>query len=303
MDEVAYQVAFENWLDERNSQLLENANNILKNHSNMSHFNELLKIYKLDNLRPFIGAGLSIPSGLPGWGSFLESCCSDYGISSIKFNEVLQQNGFEEAAQFLYKEIKSNVFNEYLERKYNSEFVDKILGTINYIPKLFPNKHIITTNFDEKNNNEFPRDTVLYGQEIVESLRILSKQPKVLIKMHGKHNRCTARVLLKDEYDAVYNTEGFTNFYKNVVFKDSLLFLGCSLSVDRTVKKMTEIVQESGMSDSLPRHYAFLAEEENYKTKTLSLGKANIFPIWYPKGQHDESIEALLYKLFQDKNK
>ena len=82
------------------------------------------------------------------------------------------------------------------------------------------------------------------------------------------------------------------------MFGQSLLFLGCSLSVDRTISSMKEIVKEF-TPEALPRHYALLElkSSDDRITRKKHLSEANIFPIWYEEGEHDESVEALLLKL------
>ena len=54
--------------------------------------------------------------------------------------------------------------------------------------------------------------------------------------------------------------------------------------------------------ETLPRHYAFLElkEGDDRITRKKELAAANIFPIWYSEGEHDESIESLFLKLLED---
>jgi hypothetical protein len=108
--------------------------------------------------------------------------------------------------------------------------------------------------------------------------------------------------LLKREYDAAYADIGVVkNFFNKVMFGQSLLFLGCSLSVDRTINLMKEIVREYG-AEALPRHYAILELKatDDRVARKKHLSEANIFPIWYEEGEHDESLEALFLKLMED---
>jgi hypothetical protein len=53
-------------------------------------------------------------------------------------------------------------------------------------------------------------------------------------------------------------------------------------------------------------HYALLplpSDDGERKTRQKFLADRSIFPIWYPDGEHDESIEALFVKLLSDMNK
>lgn len=78
-----------------------------------------------------------------------------------------------------------------------------------------------------------------------------------------------------------------------------MLFVGCSLTVDRTLKAMKAFVQANG-HDNIARHYAFLPVPGNDAEKNArrdALIECNVYPIWYPAVAHDESIEALLLAL------
>lgn len=61
----------------------------------------------------------------------------------------------------------------------------------------------------------------------------------------------------------------------------TLLFLGCSLTVDRTLKAMANIMNRKGI-DYVPRHYAFLSlkSTDDRLARRDQLSQSNIFPIW-----------------------
>ena len=79
----------------------------------------------------------------------------------------------------------------------------------------------------------------------------------------------------------------------------TLLFLGCSLSVDRTLEALASIAMRKG-HENIPRHYAFLRlkdDGERLDRRDL-LANSNIFPICFPESYDpDECIEALLWLL------
>src|SRR3569623_2485057 len=121
----------------------------------------------------------------------------------------------------------------------------------------------------------------------------------VLIKMHGKSNSGRGRILTKTEYEAAYVQNGMLQSVVQTLCTRTLLFMGCSLSVDRLLTAINAHEAAKG-HDRVPRHYAFLAApaaEEVRRTWRAALANCNIYPIWYPGGDHDDSIEALLYFL------
>lgn len=307
LEPETYELAFNEWLAEKRELLLEKANEILGMHDNNGRFEQLVRIHKAGNLVPFVGAGLSIPSGYPSWTAFLYQCCDESGIDESELTQLLRDGLYEEAAQLLHDDMTSPVFNELLDSTFDVE--KSIEGAIHYLPYIFNDKHVLTTNFDtvlervyENKERAFNAGSVKSGRSLVEVARLLQSKPRSLIKIHGTCNQATDRVLLHTEYDAAYQNSGdVSNFFERVIFRNALLFLGASLNADRTIKKMEELVTEKG-HDSLPRSYAFLElkDGENRIERKRMLARANIFPIWYAEGEHDESIEALLYKLMKD---
>lgn len=124
----------------------------------------------------------------------------------------------------------------------------------------------------------------------------------MLLKLHGECDQVADRILLKSEYEAAYaDGADVSNFFTRVLFAKSMLFLGCSLCTDRTITNMVERVTEY-KAETLPRHYAFLElkEADDRVERKKELAAANIFPIWYSEGTHDESIEALFVRLLED---
>lgn len=307
LEPQTYQLAFDDWLTDWQDRLLDKAAEILELYDNKGRFEQLTRTLRAGNLVPFIGAGLSIPSGYPSWTKFLYQCCNESSISEEDLKALLDDGCYEEAAQSLYDDLTAPVFNELLETTFGKD--NSIQGAVSYLPFLFNDKHIITTNFDcviEKvySNQGVPFDggAIKSGKSLTEVVRCLMTTPRLLIKLHGKCELVTERVLLKQEYDAAYHDAGNVSmFFERAIFHNSLLFLGASLNVDRTILAMERIAGEKG-HDMLPRHYAFLElkDTDDRAERKRTLGRANIFPIWYPEGEHDESLEALLFKLIKD---
>ena len=307
LEPETYELAFSEWLAEKRGRLLEKASEILEQYDNQGRFDQLVRVHKAGNLVPFVGAGLSIPSGYPSWTAFLYQCFEESGTSESDLAQLLRDGLYEEAAQLLHDDMTSPVFNELLDTTFDVE--RDIEGAVHYLPYLFNDKHVITTNFDmvlekvyENKGKAFEAGSVKSGRSLAEVARILQTKPRSLVKIHGTCNQVADRVLLHTEYEMAYQNSGdVSNFFERVIFRDALLFLGASLNADRTIKKMEEIVTEKG-HDSLPRNYAFLELKDGEKRieRKRLLARANIFPIWYTEGEHDESIEALLYKLMKD---
>ncbi|KCZ73515.1 hypothetical protein ANME2D_00583 [Candidatus Methanoperedens nitroreducens] len=301
MDSDGYNEAFSDWLDQRKKRLLIKADEILRLYDNQGRFNRLRDSYKRGAVIPFIGAGMSIPSGYPGWTKFLCQLRNETRVSEDDLNNLLSQGKYEEAVQALADDMPAGSFDEAIENAFGHD--EDLAGTIQMLPYIF-NTSIITTNFDdvikrcyEAANLSFLE--ILLGANARELPRYLGEGSKVLIKLHGKANSRHSRVLTYTEYQRHYREGNCLLNVIEAISTKTLLFIGCSLVVDRTIQVLTQLVETKG-HDVAIRHYALLSigEDEDRLARRDHLAMANIFPIWYPADEdHDECIEALLWKL------
>lgn len=309
LDNLSYQSSFDDWLVEQKQKRLCRADEILNQYGNRNRFNQLKKVYERGSVVPFVGAGLSQSSGYPGWTAFLEKLCDETRITSNDLKKMLSDGLYEEAAQALADDMPAGSFNEELENVFCSE--NAVKGAIHFLPHIFKGP-VITTNFDNVLKQCFdkirPFSEILLGGDALEIKRYLGRNENVLVKLHGKANSGKNRVLTKKEYDSFYDqSNSLTNVIKSIA-SNQLLFIGCSLGVDRTLKVLIEIAQEHGY-DNTVRHYAFLPlfNDAERLERRDALAEANIFPIWYPvevldgnvvnEDAHDESIAALFEAL------
>ncbi len=302
LEPETYYLAFKEWLNTRKGDLIEIADEILAFRKNKLRFEKLQKLFEGDALIPFVGAGMSIPSDYPGWTKFLFELCEESDISEADLNKLLSNGEYELAAEKIHDDLASEQFNELLENEFSAD--KEILGPVNYLPELFPKSFVLTTNFDTVlervyNQNKKGFDDLKSGKSLNECAKHIVDGSRYLVKLHGTCNQVMDRVLTFSEYESSYSEDdSLYKFFKRAMISKSILFIGCSLSSDRTIQTMMQIVKEEGANE-IPRHYALLADikDDNLrKEKQRFLAKANIFPIWYD-GDHEESIEALFVKL------
>lgn len=302
LEPETYKLSFEDWVEERKSTLRDVTNQVLAAYDNANRFSALKKAYGSGNVVPFLGAGLSMPSGYPGWTKFLWNLQGESHVKADDLELLLSAGDYEEAAQLLHDDLGSALFNKQLQECFDRDWA--ATGAINLIPLVFSGSDIITTNFDKLLESVFRGqeqgfDQPISGGNLSEALRILSSGGRYLLKLHGSCETVANRVLLRDEYVQAYGEAGVVEkFFSRFLFGKSLLFVGCSLLTDRTLRTMEQVVATEG-AHTLPQHYAFLELKEGIDRveRKKALAKANIFPIWYPEGEHDESIEALLLAL------
>jgi len=301
----AYEIAFSEWIEARKEGFLQKADEILSQYDNEGRFEQLDRTFRSGKMLPFVGAGMSTGSGFPTWTEFLYQICDESHVCRHNLDKLLSEGKYEESAQLLYDDLGAPLFNECLESTFARE--KDPVGPISYLPLLFPDTSVLTTNFDcliERIYNDdgyHGFDRLQSGKALSEVLRQVAGGSRLLIKIHGDCRQVADRVLLKSEYDDCYADDGVVGqFFNRVMFGQSILFLGCSLTADRTVTTMKAVIAQYG-SETLPKHYAILElrETDDSVTRRKYLAEANIFPIWYEEGTHDESIEALFLKLLE----
>lgn len=302
-DPTIYEEAFSDWREKRNNDYLIKADEILDLYNNKRRFNKLKESYRRGAVIPFLGAGMSIPSGYPGWTEFLRQLRNETRVSEEDLNDLLSKGKYEEAAQVLADDMPAGSFDEAIESAFGSD--ERLAGPINLFPYIFDTS-VITTNFDNVIKRcyevaDLHFSETLLGASARELPKLLGQGSKVLVKLHGKFNSANDRVLTYLEYQRHYGEQPCLRTVIEAICTRTLLFVGCSLSVDRTILALIRHSKEKGY-DVATRHYAFLSigECEDRLARRDELAKANIFPIWYPaEDGHDECIEALLRKLVE----
>ncbi|PAN84843.1 SIR2 family protein [Enterobacter cloacae] len=299
IDESLYNEAYLEWLSQRKNSLIDKADEILLQYKLFGRFQKIREIYSRGMLRPFIGAGLSISSDYPGWTDFLYEVLNETNIDKALMDSCIAEGKYEEAAQLLSDALPDGGFLEQVENKFG---IDKeISGIVLKIPSIFRST-VITTNFDNilercYDNEQVIFNEILLGSEAKDFPRLIGEGKSILLKLHGKANTSRNRILTKTEYDRHYGSNKDLERIIECVSQNSLLFMGCSLTIDRTIQCLQNIANIKG-HENIPKHYAFLQlnDESIRIARQDELRRANIYPIWYT-GDHDECLEALLEKL------
>lgn len=250
---------------------------------------------------PFVGAGMSAASGFPLWSKFLLRLCNDSAALHAEVTDYLAQGLFEEAAQAVADLFGVDALHGDIEAQLGRPGYT-VQGAVQLLPHSFSNG-CITTNLDNvlersyrENAERF--DSEIWGENLREQPGFLSPDENNLFKLHGTATARNGRVVTRDEYQNTYdNNVSLSQVLAAIVSNRHLLFLGCSLSVDRTVQALVDIRQAAALAT--PQHFAFLplTEQTNREERRLQLTDANITPIWYPCNDvmdHEQKIEDLL---------
>jgi hypothetical protein len=273
---------------------------------NLARFDELKRSCQRGFVMPFVGAGMSKSAGCPEWREYLLKLCVDAHLDPDAMRIRLEERGdYEGVMNDLVTALGVNRFNLDFERDFKTP--DDIAGAVTLLPKLFDNS-CITTNFDRVLERAYENDAKAFVEKVTglgqagAFFRAIPAGERYLLKLHGNLDNATERVLNKAEYDTAYGNDGNIHFefplpklLKRLFSSYSFLFLGCSLSADRTIQTFMRVAQLEG-PDNLPHHYALLACPSDATKKSnieQRLADAHITPLWYPDGEHEHVEQTL----------
>jgi SIR2-like domain len=276
----------------------------LKYRNNADEFQALVELVRAGRILPFVGAGLSIPSGYPSWTRFLLDEAAAIGLST-EVKADIDAGAYEEAAQRLSDRLGHFAFDRRIQHVYAKPRSPQ--GAIRVLPRITPTS-LFTTNFDAALEQVFfeagRRLTTTWGTRYVAVGQALFTTRPHLLKVHGDANDASDRVLTRSDYETHYGpgsgpwTAPLPTALARLFSSAPLLFLGCSLTVDRTMR----ILAQAAEQPAAPTHFALVeapAREDELMRRVQALGALRIAPIWYPPGAYDW-IEPMLRALAEE---
>jgi|GEM_PF-6395451 len=255
---------------------------------------------------PIIGAGMSIPCGMPGWTGFLEELVkaghdigqlSEQGVSLAR--KLLEDGDYEGTADVLYSLIPK-LFKDRLQTDFRLRSRE-IKGPIKTVPQLITNL-AITTNYDRVFEGAWREYLKHVGQddsavEVLranhpdDTMRALVHKTPMLIKLHGDVESPTDWILTKSNFQVAYETgtRQVHNFLSKLFVSHTPLFIGSSLNEPRIFNAMKP------ESES----YAIMTcSGEPKDAKLLSKVRSSVKIIWIQKRHiEDEFKHMTVYDL------
>jgi hypothetical protein len=251
---------------------------------------------------PFIGAGLSAPGGFPTWKDHLRQQGRTAGIGAAVVEDLLVKGLYEEIVDRIERLRGVDVFGQELRDAFGKN------GTIppaDYLVAELFQDTLITTNYDRLIEQSFDSG----GAKAIEVLtpttilQALDATKVTVVKLHGDVKAPGTCILSKAQYDAAYGAgdidlalpipQALDYYFRN----SSLLFLGCGLNQDRTVR-VFEAIKAKAKADvaDLPQHFSIEqcpADEEALIARNQYLLRIGVTPIWFPAGNFD-FVEGIL---------
>lgn len=258
--------------------------------SNEIFIRELNEQFNKGQVIPFIGAGLSMPFGVPDWGTLIRECAIAFGIENKDngiFKPVLDVNlnkydyweavdiikkyllrNEEDIQQYVQKAIKNSIPKdiERIENNYidlaNSAF--NIYFTTNY-------DHIILKYID----SEYISTNLKDLKENLQTL-VNATDGKRVFHLHGNISDVSSIVLSKEMYNELYATDVYKKLFSLFSGVKTFLFLGFSFDdifIREIIKDNKEYFRSKHyiiLADPKDETVAFLKREYNIETLTYN---------------------------------
>jgi WD40 repeat protein len=255
---------------------------------------------------PFVGAGMSVPFGFPAWRPFLEAQAPDTSVRQQVVG-LLDRGQYEEAAELLLTLKGKDAFQAVLADTFGENRLPNPLpsAAILQLPRLSSGP-VLTTNFDPVLERVFdkarrPFEQRILGMNVKAIREAFDQGRRVLLKLHGDAADQSSRVLTLSDYEVAYGEEEpLKPVLRFVMQARPLLFLGCSLGSDRTVRVLDALAGElrRQKAGDLLANFAVVErpiDEAELAARHEKLTQLGILPIWYPTGQHSLVADLLAH--------
>ncbi len=309
-DPNAYELSLSEWRENVFEEQYSITLKLLEDDLIKNRVRPLIAALKKNKVVPFIGAGFSVPCGKKTWPSMLLDIGNRSSrIDQDKFKELIEKGNYIEAADEISRS-SSEQLDEYLKSSLSDS---KPIGAITYLPDI-ASECVITSNLDciietVYYDRQKPfNDGYMYGIIDHNFMFHLVSGGRCLLKIHGDCKDPYSQVFTTLQYNNAYGDEVNIDYSKilpkalrQIFISNSLLFLGCRLQNDRTLKLFENVIKSNQYQ--IPDHYAFLGAPEDGDTREREheLAKLKIKPIWYPHKKH-EHVENFIQFLAAHKN-
>lgn len=313
-DEEAYQDEYKRWFTEwlaEREKLLQTTLRLVTD--NQARYQKLVDALQRQQVAAFVGAGMSIASGMLPWAEFLRKLREDSRCPEADLEALLTgpTADYEAAADLVYSHMSPRLFQDRMQTRFRVPPAS-IAGPVRLLPLLFQ-RWVFTTNYDQILEEVYAEEGLpflftLHGNQQLENARKYYDDTKpALLKLHGDERFPSQRVFRSSEYKRAYAAKSYLRLeLSKAASQRSMLFLGCSLWTDRTM----QVLRKAAQTDKgQPEHYAFLAlpaSADTLREREDFLADHGIYPIWYDaptKDDHDPAIEALLVGLLREMKK
>lgn len=215
-----------------------------------NNFQMLIDIYNNDdkNCLPFLGAGISTPTGIDDWTDLLVKLAKNLGnqiTTEDAVKEMIKKSGHPKTASILKEDIKDDEkYKKFLVKQFEPTNILTTSTIIKVIIKFFS---IVTTNYDTTIEEAIKTINYIYKEKDIKKLgyklqdlpdlassKLLKE--KSIVYLHG-YKKNETFLLTEEDYKLFYPSnysidgiEVLENFLKEIISNMTLIFMGFSFN-------------------------------------------------------------------------
>lgn len=260
---------------------------------------ELINDYKTEKIVPFVGAGLSIPFGVPSWANLIREIANPYCIGNLEWLKNLIEtdlgnNDFWKAIDNLleYTSLNESSLNEKVaDIIFNKQknIDDDELHNYKDLSKMNFNLYL-TTNYENylQEYLRFRRTPVLLRDIDFNTQNLIDRQQ--IFQLHGNISNSGTIVLSRASYKKLYDDKKYNQLFGLITGTNKLLFLGFSFD-DQFIKALISGHKEVFNGE----HYILLNQPTIQQEKELSDKYGlKVIPYNAEKSTHTIEIRKIL---------
>lgn len=180
---------------------------------------------KNNKLSVFVGAGVSMLSGLPSWSDLIKLMLKE--MPDLKYNEnKLSSDDYLKIAQMYFNTFGEEKYKEKVKESFKEDRTPNKIHDL--IFALHPN-HILTTNYD----NLLEQEAVKVGRNfsVINADNVVSSAPSssYIIKVHGDFSSSNFVLKEQDYLDYEQNYKLIDKLVKTIFSTNLVIFIGYSL--------------------------------------------------------------------------
>lgn len=190
----------------------------------------------------FVGAGMSIPCGLPSWRELLRTPLDEIGLNVDKEADLLSAAQYYTNVKNRRSDLTQHIINQFAAKNASPSKAHEILASL-------PIKQIWTTNYD----NLIEKALNMQGKRVdvkrkPEDLCYpVPRRDVVLYKMHGDITMAGDITLISDDYESYHSrNQLFTNALKTDLATKTFLFVGFSMNDPNILNILGDMKQKLG---------------------------------------------------------
>ena len=184
-----YDQEFYSWLADWRLQQAALREEILDYSPNRDRYFDLKDAFNRQQVVPFVGSGMSVPSGKPAWSDFLRGIGKFASSDISAIDQLVSESSFEEAADLIASLTNTRLFAERIEHDLRLSDKAAIDGPIALLPELFTNL-VVTTNLDDVLEGvyeicDMSFGRVINGTNLGNYRQLKGPKEKILLRLHG----------------------------------------------------------------------------------------------------------------------